>query len=76
MIVPGTPNASPVLSDTHPHSLFLFLLLFPGLMKQETNWVGLLAGLLETSLVWLFAISVTFRKTERTLRSRPRVTSP
>jgi hypothetical protein len=49
----------------HPHSIFLFLLLFPTLVKQETDWVGMLAGIPGTLLVWLFAIYLTFRRRER-----------
>jgi hypothetical protein len=52
-----------------PHSVFLFLLLFPTLVKQETDWVGIFAGLPGTLLLWLFAIWVTFRRRGRPLRS-------
>jgi hypothetical protein len=59
----------------NPQSVFLFLLLFPSLVKQENDWVGMLAGLPGTLLVWLFAISLTFRKRERPLQSRSRATA-
>lgn len=49
----------------NPHSVFLFLLLFPTLVKQEDDWVGMLAGLPATLLIWLLAIWLTFRKRER-----------
>lgn len=58
----------------NPHAVFLFVLLFPSLVKQENDWVGMLAGLPGTLLIWLFAIYVTFRKSGRTPRSRSRVT--
>ncbi len=45
-----------------PHCVFLFLLLFPSLVKQEGDWVETLAGLPGTLLIWLFATYVTFRK--------------
>ena len=48
-----------------PHCAFLFLLLFPILVKQEGDWVGTLAGLPGTLLIWLFATYLTFRKRER-----------
>lgn len=48
-----------------PHCIFLFLLLFPSLVKQETGWEGALAGLPGTVLVWLFASYLTFRKKEQ-----------
>ena len=53
----------------NPHSVFLFLLLFPSLVKQEDDWVGMLAGIPATLLIWLFAIYLTFRKRERPPRS-------
>ena len=48
-----------------PHCIFLFLLLFPSLVKQEGDWVGTLAGIPGTLLIWLFATYLTFRKRER-----------
>ena len=42
--------------------VLLFLMLFPNLLKQEDDWVGMLAGIPGTSLVWLFATYLTFRK--------------
>ena len=48
-----------------PHCIFLFLLLFPSLVKQEADWVGTLAGIPGTLLIWLFATYLTFRKRER-----------
>jgi hypothetical protein len=49
----------------NPHSIFLFLLLFPILVKQENDWVGTLAGIPGTLLVWVFATYLTFRRKER-----------
>jgi hypothetical protein len=54
----------------NPHSIFLVLLLFPGLVKQEDDWVGMLAGIPAMLLVWLFATYMTFRKRERILADR------
>ena len=52
-----------------PHCIFLFLLLFPSLVKQEADWAGTLAGLPGTLLIWLFATYLTFKKRERSPRS-------
>jgi hypothetical protein len=52
-----------------PHSIFLFLLLFPSLVKQEDDWVGMLAGIPGMLLIWLFATDLTFRRRERPARS-------
>jgi hypothetical protein len=49
----------------NPHSVFLFLLLFPILVKQEDDWVGTLASIPGTLLVWLVATYLTFRRKER-----------
>jgi len=48
-----------------PYCIFLFLLLFPSLVKQEGNWVATLAGTPASVLIWLFAIYLTFRRRER-----------
>ena len=45
-----------------PHCVFLFLLMFPSLVKQEGDWVGTLAGIPGTLLIWLFATYLTFRR--------------
>ena len=55
--------------DGSPQCIFLFLLLFPSLVLQENDWVGILAGIPATLLIWLFAIYLTFRKRERPPRS-------
>ena len=52
-----------------PHCAFLFLLLFPSLVKQEDDWVGTLAGIPGMLLIWLFVTYLTFRKRERLPRS-------
>ena len=54
----------------NPHSVFLFLLLFPSLVKQEDDWVGTLAGIPGMVLIWLFATYLTFRRGERSHRNR------
>jgi threonine/homoserine/homoserine lactone efflux protein len=46
----------------NPHSVLLFLLLFPALVNQEDDWVGTLAAIPGTLLVWLLAVYLTFRK--------------
>jgi len=53
----------------NPHSIFLFLLLFPSLVKQEDDWVGMLAGIPGMLLIWLLATYLTFRKREQLPRS-------
>lgn len=45
-----------------PHSMLLFLLLFPSLVNQENDWVGMLSGIPGILLTWLFAICITFRR--------------
>jgi hypothetical protein len=57
--------------DVHasPHCIFLFLLLFPSLVKQENDWTGTLATVPGTVLIWLFATYLTFRRRERPPRS-------
>lgn len=45
----------------NPHSMFLVLLLLPSLVKNEADWVTLLAGIPSTVLIWLLAVAVTFR---------------
>jgi hypothetical protein len=45
----------------NPHGVFLVLLLFPSLVKGETDWVSLLAGIPATVAVWLLAVALTFR---------------
>lgn len=45
----------------NPQAIFLVLLLFPGLVKGEADWVTLLAGIPTTLLLWWLAIRLTFR---------------
>jgi hypothetical protein len=52
-----------------PHCIFLFLLLFPSLVKQEYAWLGTLAGIPGALLIWLFATYLTFQKRERPHRA-------
>jgi threonine/homoserine/homoserine lactone efflux protein len=54
----------------NPHSIFLFLLLFPTLVKQENDWIGMLASTPGTLLVWFVAIYLTFRKREQSSPDR------
>jgi hypothetical protein len=49
----------------NPHAQFLFLLLFPGLVKQEEDWGGLLASLPGLLVIWLLATYLTFRQRVR-----------
>ena len=49
----------------NPHSVLLFLLLFPTLVKQENDWVGTLDGIPGILLVWLLAVYITFRRARR-----------
>jgi hypothetical protein len=56
----------------NPHSIFLFLLLFPILVKQENDWIGMLSGTPGVLLVWLLAVYLTFRKREWPSASRSR----
>ena len=46
----------------NPQSIFLFMLLFPAWVKQEDDWVGMLAGIPAILLIWLFAVYLTFRR--------------
>ena len=46
----------------NPQSIFLFMLLFPSLVNQEDDWVGMLAGIPAILLIWLFAGYLTFRR--------------
>jgi hypothetical protein len=55
----------------NPHSIFLFLLLFPTLVKQENDWIGMLAGTPGVILVWFLAVYLTFRKREQPSPSQP-----
>lgn len=46
----------------NPHSVLLFLLLFPSLVNQENDWVGMLSGIPGILLTWLLGIYITFRR--------------
>ena len=46
---------------SNPHAIFLVLLLFPALVGGEKDWVSLLAGIPGIMLIWLLAVSLTFR---------------
>jgi hypothetical protein len=46
----------------NPHSALLFLLLFPSLVNQENDWVGMLSGIPGILLTWLLAVCITFRR--------------
>ena len=56
-----------------PHSMFLFLLLFPILVKQEDDWAGTLTGIPGTMVIWLLAVYLAFRKRPRPHRARPKL---
>jgi len=45
----------------NPHAIFLILLLFPALVKNEEDWVSLVAGVPATVVIWLVASALTFR---------------
>lgn len=48
--------------QANPHAIFLVLLLFPALVKNEEGWVSILAGIPGTVLIWLLAVSLVFRR--------------
>jgi hypothetical protein len=45
----------------NPHAIFLIVLFFPVLVKGEDDWVGILAGIPATIVIWLLAVALTFR---------------
>jgi hypothetical protein len=55
-----------------PHCVFLFLLLFPSLVKQEGDWTVTLVSIPGTLLIWLFATYLTFRRRGQSLLSPSR----
>jgi len=63
--------------DVHanPHCIFLFLLLFPSLVKQEGDWTQTIVAIPSALLIWLFATYITFRKRNRTIAGRSPVSS-
>jgi hypothetical protein len=46
---------------TNPHAVLLVLLLLPNLAKSEQGWTDLLANTLQTIVIWLFTVALTFR---------------
>ena len=46
---------------TNPHAMFLVLLLFPSVVKDETGWVSTIFGIPATILIWLLAVALAFR---------------
>jgi hypothetical protein len=46
----------------NPHAVFLVLLFFPTLVKSEDDWISMMAGIPATVLLWLVAVSLTFRR--------------
>jgi hypothetical protein len=44
----------------NPHAIFLILLLFPGLVKGEDDWVAFMAGIPATIVIWLLAVALIF----------------
>jgi hypothetical protein len=59
-----------LLDDTldvrrNPHAIFLLLLVFPIIVKSESNWQALLASIPATLFAWLLAVVVTFRRAAR-----------
>jgi threonine/homoserine/homoserine lactone efflux protein len=46
----------------NPHAVFLVLLFFPTLVKSEDDWISTVAGIPVTILLWLVAVTLTFRR--------------
>jgi len=46
---------------SNPHAIFFTLLLFPDLVKGEDDWVTFMAGIPAILVIWLIAVSLTFR---------------
>lgn len=46
----------------NPHAIFLILLVFPVLVKSETDWASLFAGIPSTLAIWVFAVALVFRQ--------------
>ena len=46
---------------TNSHAILLIILFFPSIVKGETDWVGLVAGIPATILFWLLATFLIFR---------------
>jgi hypothetical protein len=42
--------------------VFLVLLFFPTLVKSEDDWISTVAGIPVTILLWLVAVTLTFRR--------------
>jgi hypothetical protein len=49
----------------NPHAIFLVLLLFPELVKNEVDWVSLVSSIPGTIAIWVLAVALTFRKRRR-----------
>lgn len=50
---------------SNPHAIFLVLLLFPMLVKNEDDWGTMIASIPSTILIWLVAVALTFRRQRR-----------
>jgi threonine/homoserine/homoserine lactone efflux protein len=46
----------------NPHAVFLVLLLFPVLVKNEVDWVLLLLSIPGIVVIWVLAVALIFRK--------------
>ena len=49
-------------AGVNPHAIFLVLLLLPTLVKNELDFVSLLASIPGTIVIWLLAVQLTFRR--------------
>src|ERR1017187_3719104 len=54
--------------SSRPHSTYLFILLFPILVKQEDSWTETLASIPGILLIWIFATYLTFGRKRGRLR--------
>ena len=50
---------------SNPHAIFLVVLLFPVVVKNESDWLGLVVGIPSTLVIWLLTVSLTFRPKPR-----------
>jgi hypothetical protein len=55
----------------NPHAIFLVLLFFPSVVKQEDDWAGLVAGIPGILLVWILAVYLTFRRSNQASANLP-----
>ena len=46
---------------TNPHAIFLVILLFPDLVKDEGGWVSTITDIPVAIFIWLICLLLTFR---------------